>query len=340
METGTQGLQRGGRTLAQVVSGATLEQLGAAARMLHPTVIRSPLLQGEAQDHRQVRLKAENLQPLGSFKIRGGSVVLGMLANQDLERGVATASAGNFAQGLGLAARHAGVPVTVHVPDTAAGVKLAATEALGATIVRHSFSDWWGIMSSRETGRDDGVFIHPVCEAGVILGNATIGLELAEQWPELDTVVVPFGGGGLITGIALAFRALQRPVRVVACEAETSTPLASALSAGRPTRVERRPSFIDGIGSTGVLEDMWPLLEELVDDVIVVSLTDAQRALCRLAIRDHLVVEGAGAVAAAAAASARSGGRNVAAVLSGGNIDQAVLCSILSDTGGDRSRTG
>lgn len=327
-------LRLGGQSLAQAMSGVGLEQIRAAARLLHPEVVRSPLLPGETQDHRQVRFKAENLQPFGSFKIRAGSVALGMLDRRELEHGVATASAGNFAQGLCLAARQFDVPVSVHVPDTAAGVKLDATAGLGASIVRHSFGGWWEIMSSRQTGHYDGVFIHPVCEAGVILGNATIGLELAEQWPDLDTVVVPFGGGGLITGIALAFRALGRTVRVVACEAETSTPLASAFAAGRPTRVERRPSFIDGIGSTRVLDEMWPLLEDLVDDVIVVSLEDAERTLCTLAIRNHMVVEGAGAVAAAAAASPRSGGRNVVAVLSGGNIDPAVLCRLLSARSG------
>jgi threonine dehydratase len=187
-------------------------------------------------------------------------------------------------------------------------------------------------MSTRETGAEDGVFIHPVCESGVILGNGTIGLELAEDWLDLDTVVVPFGGGGLVSGIALALRALSRKVRIVACEIETATPLTAAVAAGGPVRVERRSSFVDGIGSNSVLQEMWPLVHDLVDDVLVVSLAEAKRAVRELASRHHLIAEGAGAVALAAALSPRCEGTHVAAVISGGNIDAAQLCSILADS--------
>lgn len=300
------------------------------ADLICSDVIRSPLLP-YADGARTIRLKAECLQPLGSFKIRAASSALHSLDPRELRNGVATASAGNFAQGLALAAQRRRVALTVHVPDSAARVKIDAIRRLGATIVTHSFMDWWTIMATRNTGSNDGTFIHPVCEPSVILGNGTIGLELAEDWQELDTVVIPFGGGGLATGIALALRTLSRKVRIVACEIETAAPLAAAFAAKVPVRVERRPSFVDGIGSNSVLDEMWPLIKDLVDDVIVVSLDEARYALRELAFRCHLIAEGAGAVALAAALSPRCGGSHVAALVSGGNIDPAVLGQILTN---------
>lgn len=304
--------------LVAAVGNASVASFERAARQIASVAMRSPLLPFASDAARAVRLKAENLQPFGSFKIRCGANAIAELGETS-GGAVATASAGNFAQGLALAARQRGIHVTVHVPETAAGVKLESVRALGAKIVRHSFADWWQIMSSRDTGMDDGTFVHPVASPAVILGNGTIGIELAADWPEIDTVVVPFGGGGLIAGIALALRAAGRSVRVVACEAETSTPLSAAFANGGPVRVERHPSFIDGIGSHSVLEEMWPLLRDLVDDVVIVSVAEVKAAIQTLALRNRLIVEGAGGAALAAALSPRCGGRNVVAVLSEGN---------------------
>ena len=315
--------------LAAAAAAASLADFTAAARRIGGDAIRTPLLQ-HSTGARSIRLKAECLQPFGSFKIRCATNALAMLDPGAMRQGVATASAGNFAQGLALAAQRRGVALTVHVPDTAAAVKLAAISSLGARIVTHSFAQWWQIMSTRDTGAQDGVFIHPVCETAVILGNGSIGLELAEDWPELDTVVIPVGGGGLASGIALALRALERKVRIVACEIETAAPLAAAFAAGAPVRVERQPSFVDGIGSNCVLAEMWPLLRSLIDEVIVVSVRDAEAAVRELAFHQHVVAEGAGATALAAAMSPRCGGSNVAAVISGGNLDSARLCAILA----------
>lgn len=316
-------------TLARSLFSAAVGDFRQAAGHISADAVRTPLLPFPGGNGRSIRLKCENLQPLGSFKIRSGACAVAMLEGEP--RAVATGSAGNFAQGLTLAARRRGLPVTVHAPDTAAGVKLAAMRELGASVIQHPFERWWEILSTRDTGADDGAFIHPVAERGVVLGNGTIGLELAEDWPEIDTVVVPFGGGGLVSGIALALRALGRDVRVVACEAETSTPLAAAFAAGHPVRVERQPSFVDGIGSGRVLEEMWPLLRELVDDVIVVSIAEIRAAVRALAKQSHVVAEGAGATALAAALSPECSGQNVAAVISGGNIDTARLAEILAD---------
>ena len=290
--------------------------------------IRTPLLpfRGGGRD---IRLKAECLQPYGSFKIRAGANVLAGFSGDELAGGVACPSAGNFGQGLAYACARRNVPLTVHAPENSALVKIDAMRELGATVRLHDFDEWWRILSTRDTGAEDGLFIHPVSEPGVIVGNGTIGLELAEDWAEFDTVVVPVGGGGLISGIALALRSLGRRVRIVAAEVEASAALSAALAAGKPVTIDRKPSFVDGIGSSRVLDEMWPLLSELVDEAIVVSIGEAEEGVRLAAERNHLVVEGAGGAALAAAISPKCPGERIVAVLSGGNIDHRQLCRIL-----------
>ena len=299
----------------------------AAREAIRDDVIRTPLLPFEAGAGRQLSLKAECLQPYGSFKIRAAANVLAGFSADELRGGVACPSAGNFGQGLAYAASRRGVPLTVHAPANAAAVKLEVMRGLGATVVVHPFDEWWEIMRTRDTGAGDGLFVHPVCEPRVIVGNGTIGLELAEDWPEFDTIVVPVGGGGLISGIALALRGVGHPARIIACEVETAAPLSAAWKAGRPVVIDRRDSFVDGIGSTRVLDEMWPLLSELVDDVIAVSVEQAEHGVRLAAQRSHLVIEGAAGVALAAAVSCP--GKRVVAVLSGGNIDHRQLCRIV-----------
>ncbi|HEY0339385.1 MAG TPA: pyridoxal-phosphate dependent enzyme [Steroidobacteraceae bacterium] len=312
------------------VLGLSLSDFQSAARRVAPATVVTPLLPLARADG-AVRFKAENLQPQGSFKLRAAVNTLGTLSDAELRDGVVTASAGNFGRGLAYAARLRGIPITVHVPDTAPRGKIDALTELGAQVVLQPFAAWWTVMTERGVAGQRGRFIHPVCEVPVIAGNGTIALEIAAQWPEADTVVVPFGGGGMCSGIALAFAALGRSVEVIACEIETSTPLRSALNAGGPVTVTRGPSWVDGIGSTSVLPQMWPIVSTLVHDSMVVSHQDAAAAIRLLAREAHLVVEGAAAVAAAAAMGSRLAGRNVVAVLSGGNIDMPVLARLLND---------
>ena len=311
----------------QLILGQGLE---AARNAILGDAVRTPLLPFEAGRGRQIRLKAECLQPYGSFKIRAASNLLAGLSPAALRNGIACPSAGNFGQGLAYAASRRGVPLTVHAPANAAEVKLQVMRDLGASVIVHPFDDWWTIMSTRDTGRDDGLFVHPVCEPRVIVGNGTIGLELAEDWPEFDPVVVPVGGGGLVCGIALALRSIGHEARIVACEIETAAPLSAALAAGQPVGVDRRESFVDGIGSTRLLDEMWPLLRELVDEVIVVGVEQAEQGVRMAAQQAHLIVEGAAGVALAAALSPSCPGERVAAVMSGGNIDHQQLCRILT----------
>jgi threonine dehydratase len=307
------------------------EGFETARQAIQGYAIRTPLLPFADDAGREVRIKAECLQPYGSFKIRAAANVLAGFSPEELERGVACPSAGNFGQGLAYAASRRGVPLAVHAPDNAAEVKLEVMRSLGAKVHVHPFDEWWRIMTSRQTGTDDGLFVHPVCEPGVILGNGTIGLEIAEDWAEADTIVVPVGGGGLITGIALALRSLGHKARIVACEVETAAPLSAAMRAGEPVTVERSASFVDGIGSTRVLDEMWPLLRELVDDVITVSVKEAEHGVRLAARTSHLIAEGAAGVALSAAMSPSCPGKRVVAILSGGNIDRTELCRILAE---------
>ena len=315
-------------SIAEAAFQLKLKDFEEAANRIANDIIETPLLPFDCPD-RKLMLKAECLQELGSFKIRAGANAIEAADEKDLQNGVVTASAGNFGQGVAKAALNRGLPVHVVVPDTAAIVKVEALLNLGAKVTSVSFSDWWGVMMSRSTGLD-GFFIHPVAELEVIIGNAGIGLEIASKSPNVDVIVVPVGGGGMICGIALAMKALGKTPQIIACEIESSTPLHSAKIQGKPVKVERGNSWIDGIGSTSVLSEMWPLLDVLVDDVIVVSHLEAERALRSLSSKAHLVAEGAGAVALAAAMHPQFFGQKVVAVISGGNIDPKTYGEILN----------
>jgi threonine dehydratase len=296
------------------------EIAGARARIAG-AALRTPLVASG-----RTWLKLECLQPTGSYKIRGAT---NLVRARRLTGPIVSASAGNFGQALAAAARDQGLPVTIHVPDNAARVKIDNLRRLGASVRQHSHEDWWRIVTTRDAGDADATFVHPVCEREMIAGAATIGAEIGEDLPDVAAVLVPFGGGGLASGIAQAVR-LRRPrCRIVAVEADAATPLRAALAAGGPVTVPRTPSFIDGMGSTRVLDAMWPLLERLIDEVVVVSLAEVEAAIRRLAAEHHVIAEGAGA-AAVAAAEKMDIGRSVA-IVSGGNIDQAQLTRILAD---------
>ncbi|MEA3028805.1 MAG: threonine dehydratase [Sphingomonadales bacterium] len=301
-------------------------EIAEARRRIAGVALRTPLVR--TLDGR-TRLKLECLQPTGSYKIRGATNVLAArLEAGETPGAIVSASAGNFGQAIAAAARRHGLPILIHVPDSAARVKVENLRRLGAEVREHDFADWWRIMESRESG-ESGLFIHPVCEREVIAGAATAGAEIVEDFPEVEAVLIPFGGGGLACGIAQAVR-LQRPgCRIIAVETDTAMPLKGALEAGGPVTVPREASFVDGIGSTRVLDAMWPLLERLIDEVITVSLAEVEAAIRRLAAEHHVIAEGAGAAALAAADKVEIDG--AVAIVSGGNIDRAELSRILAD---------
>lgn len=320
-----------GSQLRNYITGLGPADFRAAAERIAPHAIVTPLIEASAPPGRQIRLKCENLQKGGSFKIRCAANVVEQLPRDVIARGAVTASAGNFAPSVALAGAPHGMTLVCHVPTESAAVKLAKLRDLGVELVFHEFDQWWRIMETRDAGAPDRVFLHPVCEPEGIVGNATIALELVEQWPEIDTVVVPFGGGGLVAGIAAAMRAVKSGVKVYACEIEHAAPLAAAFNAGAPVVVDRQANFSTGPGKQSVLAVMWPLLSELLSGVVTVTEDEAKAAFRDLTLNSHLVVEAQSAVAYAAARSSSLAGCNVAAILSGGNIDRAQLASNLAE---------
>jgi len=274
-------------------------------------------------------LKLENLQPIGSFKLRGAGNAMRLAAAETLEKGVYTASAGNMAQGVAWNARALGVPCTVLVPDHAPQTKLAAIERLGGQIVKLPFDRWWQVLLDHGYAGMEGLFIHPVSDPNVIAGNGTVGLEILEDLPDADAILVPYGGGGLSCGIASAVKALRPQARVFACEVDTAAPFSASLKAGKPVTVAYTPSFVDGIGAKSMLPEMWPLASTLLAGSLVVSLAEVAAAVKLVAERNRVIAEGAGAASVAAALKGVAGARKVVCVVSGGNIDPEKLAAIL-----------
>ena len=306
----------------------SLDAIRAAADAMYPVVTRTPLVRLPIpQDsalgaESELYLKLETLQPIGSFKIRGAYNAVRQLSASDLAQGVWTVSAGNAAQGVALAARTVGAACSVLVMDTAPATKLAAIERLGARLVKASYDECWRAVEAHGSDRMDGVFVHPFDDDRFIAGNGTIGLEILEDLPDVDAVVAPIGGGGLIAGVGSALKALRPATRIYAAEPDTAAPLAASLRAGAASRFpEWAASFVDGAGGKAVLPSMWPLLSALVADSIVVSLDDVARAMRLVADRTHVIAEGAAACAVAAALSGKAGAGKTVAVVSGGNID-------------------
>ncbi|MDP9010446.1 MAG: pyridoxal-phosphate dependent enzyme [Pseudomonadota bacterium] len=309
----------------------TAGQVAAARDNIRPSALRTPLVKLNADlPGASIFLKLENLQPWGSFKIRPALNALKSLDHKRLSRGVLSASSGNFGQGLAYAARQIGIPATLVVPDAAAQAKVDALIELGANVIRLPFDEWWTVLTSRRCAGEEGLFIHPVAETPVLAGNATIGAEILEDLPGCDAVAVPFGGGGLICGIGSVMRRLKPAVRMVLVESEAAQPAAAALKNGGPVRVPHLQSFVDGMGSTMVLEEMWPLLRQVADQTACVSFAQIADAVRLLAARHHLIAEAAGAASLAAALAGLAGKGNIVCIISGGNIDAAKLAAILN----------
>ena len=311
-----------------------LYDIQAAARGVYDLVIRTPLIRLELPDApgrspaTEIFLKLETLQPIGSFKIRGAHNAVRQLIDEERRDGVWTVSAGNAGQGVALAARHAGLPCAVMVIDTAPRTKVEAIRRLGATIVSATYDECWRTVESHASPRMRGRFIHPFDDDRFIAGNATLGLEILEDLPRVDAIVGAVGGGGLLSGVASAVKALKPDTRIIAAEPETAAPLATSLRKGGASRFDAwRPSFVDGAGGKSVLPTMWPLLSRLVDSSIVVPLSDVAAAMRLVADRCHVVIEGAAGCAVAAALTGRVHG-TVVAIASGGNIDLSTFARL------------
>jgi threonine dehydratase len=313
-----------------------LREIEAARARIADVAVRTPLVRlhaAEVPDGTEIYLKLEALQPIGSFKIRGATNAVRTAPEEARARGLVTVSAGNMAQGVAWVGREFGLTATIAVPEHAPQAKLSAIERLGGKVVKLPYDDWWRAMVTGSVDGIDGLFVHPVQDERVMAGNGTIGLEILDDLPDPDAVVIPFGGGGLTVGIASAIRALRPETKIYTAEPATGAAMAAALPAGEPVDVEYTASFVDGSGSRRVLDPMWPRVREVVDGAFSVPIADTAAAVRLLAARAHVVAEGAGALACAAALAGHAGAGKVVCIVSGGNIDPAKLAEILQ--GGD-----
>jgi len=312
------------------MDGPSLDRIRQAKCSIARYAVRTPLVRLNMIDAPgEIFLKLENLQPVGAFKTRGASFAMSELPTEELARGVLTASAGNMAQAVAYGARQMGISCTVIAPDTAPQTKLDGIRRLGGKVIWVSFDRWWQTLIDRGFPGIDGAFIHPFDDLNVMAGNGTIGLEILEDLPGVDTILVPWGGGGLAIGIAAAVQDSGSACKVIAVEVETGAPLAASLKKGQPVIVPYQATFIDGIGSKSVLPNMFKLAQRFLAGSLVATVEETAAAVRLIVERNRVVPEGAGAVALAVALSGRAGTGQIACIVSGGNIDSHKLAVIL-----------
>ncbi|MDP7578987.1 MAG: threonine/serine dehydratase [SAR202 cluster bacterium] len=308
-----------------------LEDIHAAQKRIRGAVVRTPLVRLNSDDApSEIYLKLENLQPVGSFKIRGAYNAMAQFTHDQLSNGVWTVSAGNMAQGLAWTAREKGVPCTVVVPEQAPETKLANIVRLGAKYIKVPFDEFENTFITRSHEKADGLLVHPFSDPAVMAGNGTIGLEILEDLPDVDAVIIAYAGGGLSCGIGSAIRALKPKVKIYAAEVDTGAPFAASMAAGKPVVVEHTPTFVDGISGTMVFDEMWPLASSLMDGALVSTLKNVAEASKLIAERNRTIAEGAGAASLAAALSHQVGDGKTVCIISGGNIDSKKLVNIIS----------
>ena len=318
--------------MVEPVRPVALEDIEEARKRIAGTVLRTPLVRLDlGPDGPDIRLKLENLQPTNSYKIRGAANAVGRLGGAERARGVWTVSAGNAGQGVAYAARAAGIPCAVVAIETAPQTKLDRMAALGARILPVPYEVAWQAVTDHDFEGMDGLFIHPFDNQDFIAGHATMGLEILEDAPDARAVIAAIGGGGLITGVGSAIKALRPDIRLFGAEPETAAPYALSRREGGPRRFpDWQASFVDGAGGQSVTERMWERMRPLVDGAIVVSLEQTREAMRLLAEKVRVIAEGAGALAPAAALTGEAGEGPIVCVVSGGNVDLAKFSELIA----------
>jgi threonine dehydratase len=308
-----------------------LADIQEARTRIAGTIVRTPLIRLElGPGYPDIRLKLENLQPINAYKLRGAANAVAMLAEVERQRGVWTISAGNAGQGVAYAARQAGVPCTVVVIETAPESKIERMRALGAKLIPVPYAVAWKALDEREFSGADGTFIHPFDDHNFIAGHATMGLEILEDAPDIAAVIAGIGGGGLVTGVGSAIKALKPQTKIWGAEPETAAPAALSFRMGSPQQfTEWSSSFVDGAGGRSVFPRMWDRMQLVVDDYIVVSLEETKNAMRVMAEKARIIAEGAGALPLAAALTGKAGQGPIVAIVSGGNVDLEKFCELI-----------
>jgi threonine dehydratase len=311
-----------------------LSEIREAQKRIAGTILRTPLLRLElGPDFPDVRLKLENLQPINAYKLRGAANAVAMLSDSERKRGVWTISAGNAGQGVAYAARRAGIPSTVVVIETAPAAKVERMRALGAKLIPVPYEVAWQALEERAYPGADGTFVHPFDDHNFIAGHATMGLEILEDEPDTVAIIAAIGGGGLITGVASAVKALKPEIKVWGAEPETAAPAALSFAAGSPQVFKNwQASFVDGAGGQSMFPRMWERMKPVVDGYIVVTLEQTKAAMRMMAEKARVIAEGAGALPLAAALTGKAGKGPIVAIVSGGNIDLNKFCELIGST--------
>jgi threonine dehydratase len=309
-----------------------LDEIKDARQRIAKTIVRTPLVRLElGPDFPDVRLKLENLQPINAYKLRGAANAVAMLLESERKRGVWTISAGNAGQGVAYAARQAGVPCTVVAIETAPESKLARMRELGARLVLVSYDVAWKALDDRAFPGVDGTFVHPFDDNNFIAGHGSMGLEILEDAPDVNAIIASIGGGGLITGVASAVKAIKPEIKIFGAEPETAAPAALSFEKGSPQVFKDwKASFVDGAGGQSVFPRMWERMKPLVDDYIVVTLEETKKAMRMMAEKARIISEGAGALPLAAALTGKAGKGPIVAIVSGGNIDLKKFFELIS----------
>ena len=318
----------------EAVRAIALAEIREAHQRISKTIVRTPLIRLElGPGYPDIRLKLENLQPINAYKLRGAANAVALLSESQRNRGVWTISAGNAGQGIAYAARQAGVPCTVVVIETAPESKIARMRALGAKLIPVPYEAAWKALDDRSYPGAEGTFVHPFDDHNFIAGHATMGIEILEDAPDTVAVIAAIGGGGLITGVGSALKALAPAVKVWGVEPETAAPAALSFAVGSPqTFRDWKSSFVDGAGGQSVFPRMWERMKPVVDGYLVVSLEDTKKAMTLLAEKARVIAEGAGALSVAAALTGKAGQGPIVAIVSGGNVDLKKFCEIIGST--------
>jgi threonine dehydratase len=319
-------------TTLEPVRPIQLTEIQEARKRIAKTIIRTPLVRLQlGPDFPDIRLKLENLQPINAYKLRGAANAVALLSDSERERGVWTVSAGNAGQGVAYAARQAGVPCAVVVIETAPKSKLERMRTLGAKLLPVPYEVAWKTLEERSFPGADGTFIHPFDDDNFIAGHGTMGLEILEDAPDTAAVVASIGGGGLITGVGSAMKALKPEVKIFGVEPETAAPAALSFKTGSPQVFKDwKASFVDGAGGQSVFPRMWERMRPVVDNYFVVSLEETKKAMRLMAEKTRVISEGAGALPLAAALSGKAGKGPIVAIVSGGNIDLRKFCELVA----------
>jgi threonine dehydratase len=319
-------------TTLEVVRPIALADVQEARKRIAKTIVRTPLVRLElGRDCPDIRLKLENLQPINAYKLRGAANAVALLSESERKRGVWTISAGNAGQGVAYAAKQAGVPCTVVVIETAPESKIERMRALAAKLILVPYDVAWKALDERSFPGVEGTFVHPFDDYNFIAGHATMGLEILEDAPDTQAVIASIGGGGLITGVGSALKALKPEIKVWGAEPETAAPAAFSFAMGSPQVFKDwKPSFVDGAGGQSVFPRMWERMKPVVDDYLVVTLNETKKAMRLMAEKVRIISEGAGALPVAAALTGKAGKGPIVAIVSGGNIDMKKFCELIA----------